>query len=243
VSAVDQLSDVGEPLAEAATSELAQILFSDGGRDDALAAIAQVAHKLLPTCIAASVTVAERGQMRTAVSSAELADILDEAQYDTREGPCLDAIRSRSMIPVHEFAEESRWPGFVERVRQTPVQSSLSHPLIVGDEAIGALNLYSDAPSGLLTSVESSSAFARSAAVPLANAMAFHRAAELSSHLSVALEHRDVIGQAKGLLMASEGVTADEAFDLLRERSQRSNRKLYDLAKEMTAAPERDSSA
>ena len=45
---------------------------------------------------------------------------------------------------------------------------------------------------------------------------------------------RDVIGQAKGVLMERHRVTADEAFAMLKQESQRVNRKLVDVA-EMVA--------
>ena len=56
------------------------------------------------------------------------------------------------------------------------------------------------------------------------------------SQLQAALESRDVIGQAKGILMARQGLSADEAFDVLRRASQRTNRKLRDVAAEVAAA-------
>ena len=54
-----------------------------------------------------------------------------------------------------------------------------------------------------------------------------------NQHLQDALESRDVIGQAKGILMAREGLDADEAFDVLRRASQRTNRKLRDVASDL----------
>jgi GAF domain-containing protein len=225
-------------LPEGIADELSQILFADTTRDATLDALANLAHRTLPSCIAASVTVAERGKVYTAVSSVELASILDEAQYDTREGPCLDAIRTRQVIDGGDFDSERRWATFTNRVRRSAVKSSLSLPLVVGDEAIGALNLYSGVPQGLRDSVPAATAFAQTASITLANALAYHRAADLSAQLAEALEHRDVIGQAKGLLMAREHISADEAFERLRTVSQRSNRKLYQVAQDLVAKSE-----
>ena len=50
-----------------------------------------------------------------------------------------------------------------------------------------------------------------------------------------AIESRDVIGQAKGILMISCQVDADTAFEMLREASNRSNRKLRDVAGRVVA--------
>jgi GAF domain-containing protein len=229
------VSQLSEDPAATAVHELARLLFSAHSRDETLDAIARLAHQAIPGCIAASVTVPDHGKPRTAVSSAELADVLDEHQYATSEGPCLDAIRTRAHVVMPSAAEEQRWPHFTPNVQRSRVQSISSFPLVAGNEAVGALNLYSDVPNGLMGSRETAQAFAQTAAITAANAIAFDRATELSSQLAQALEHRDVIGQAKGMLMATGGLTADEAFDRLRERSQRSNRKLYDLAREMVS--------
>lgn len=216
-----------------AAQELAQILFSDRSREEILHAIARLAHSALPTCLAASVTVTDHGQPYTAVSSAELATVLDEAQYETSEGPCLEAIRTEQEVSVPSYEREGRWPHFSPVVLRSQVASSLSLPLIVGTEAVGALNLYAEGPDIVMAGREAAEVFARSAATTLANALAFHRAGEVRTQLTEALEHRDVIGQAKGMMMADEGVTADAAFDRLSQLSQQSNRKLYEVAREM----------
>ncbi len=75
-----------------------------------------------------------------------------------------------------------------------------------------------------------SEAFASQAAVAVANADAYHQARELSGHLEEALKSRDVIGQAKGIIMERERVTADQAFDMLRKVSQARNVKLREVA-------------
>jgi AmiR/NasT family two-component response regulator len=59
----------------------------------------------------------------------------------------------------------------------------------------------------------------------------------LIANLRIALEGRDIIGQAKGVIMSSAGCTADEAFDRLVEQSQRENRKVVDIAAEIAASP------
>jgi len=112
------------------------------------------------------------------------------------------------------------------------VQSSLSLPLVVGDESVGALNLYSRTPSGFTEEDESTgSTLASTAAIVLVNASAYWQAADLSDQLAQAMQSRAVIEQAKGILMArSPHMGADEAFDVLRKASQRENVKLRDIA-------------
>jgi AmiR/NasT family two-component response regulator len=52
--------------------------------------------------------------------------------------------------------------------------------------------------------------------------------------LSRAMSMRDLIGQAKGILMERHRVTADEAFALLVRASQRTNTKLTEIARALT---------
>jgi AmiR/NasT family two-component response regulator len=59
---------------------------------------------------------------------------------------------------------------------------------------------------------------------------------ELTDQLQQALESRDVIGQAKGLLMTRHAVTADVAFEMLRRASQDTNVKLRELAKKLVVS-------
>ena len=51
--------------------------------------------------------------------------------------------------------------------------------------------------------------------------------------LEEALLSRDVIGQAKGILMERHHLTADQAFEELRQASQKRNRKVRDMAAEL----------
>ena len=54
----------------------------------------------------------------------------------------------------------------------------------------------------------------------LANAEIYWRTHELTQNLEAALENRDRIGQAKGILIVTHKVSGDDAFDLLRKTSQ-----------------------
>ena len=216
-------------------SDLARLLFSNQNRDATLQAIAEMAQQNLPGCIAASVTVSDDRKMHTAVSSADLALFVDERQYEARRGPCLDAIRIRSAVKVDDYAVDERWPEVTGRAHEAGVHSSLSLPLMAGDNGIGALNLYGGVVRAFDGYEERAAAFAETAAITVANALAFHRAADLSSQLAEGIESRDVIGQAKGILMARERIDADAAFERLRDLSQRQNTKLRDVAGQLVA--------
>ena len=223
----------GGPSWQESIERIAEVLFTEKTRNESLDEIAGLAHAAIPACIAVSITMGDRRAPYTAVSSSELASVVDEHQYEEREGPCLDAVRLGEVVSVESVDDEMRWPGFMRHVRGTAIKTILSLPLSAGGDAVGAMNTYGDRPAGLLERREAAESFAKVAGVAVANAVAYHRATELNTQLTEALEHRDVIGQAKGMLMASTGITASEAFQRLREQSQHSNRKLYDIAREM----------
>ena len=56
---------------------------------------------------------------------------------------------------------------------------------------------------------------------------------ERLENLRLALHNRDLMGQAKGVIMASMGCSADEAFQLIVTQSQHENRKATEVATEI----------
>lgn len=147
---------------------------------------------------------------------------------ETGEGPCIDAYETRAVIESPDLTAETRWPKFIPRcLRETPVRSGLGLPLLMGDTPIGSLDLYAQT-SNVFTEedVAAAALFASHAAVALV-------AARAREQFHEALESRDIIGQAKGILMAQSHINADAAFDLLRRASQRLNVKLAQVAQDI----------
>lgn len=144
------------------------------------------------------------------------------------EGPCVDAFRSGTTVDSPDFNVEPRWPKFAQRcIAETPVRSGVGVPLVVGDRPIGALDLYADAPNSFHDDDRAAAVlFAAHAAIAFA-------AARERVQFREALASRDLLGQAKGILMTESHITADEAFDMLRRASQRLNRKLVSIAQEI----------
>ena len=233
-----------EPL-QSSLQGLAEILLSEEGVDDLLGSVTSLAADAVPGCDAASVSLVRDGRPTTPVCSAEIARQVDHTQYESGEGPCLAAMATRSVIRVDSFATEGRWPDFTLVAASKGIVSCLSLPLHAGHDVVGALNLYSRRARNFAGVEDRALVFARQAAVTLANAQALDRARELARHLAVALENRDVIGQAKGIIMASDRMSSDEAFEVLRRASQRSNRKLHEIARDIVARrrPDPDLSA
>jgi len=149
---------------------------------------------------------------------------LDELQQQSGEGPCLDAARSQEVVRIEDVATDRRWPPFAEVATSAGVRSMLCIPLHVDATTFGTLSLYADTPRAFKDVTES---VARVLAVLAAITLSESRG---RANLERALESRDLIGQAKGIIMQARRVTAEEAFALLVRRSQETNTKLVDVA-------------
>ena len=126
---------------------------------------------------------------------------------------------------------------FAEEAANCDVYSTLSFPLKLKDEVIGALNFYSRERDAIRPGHrEEGSVFAAQAAVSIANAQAYLAKDAQLSQLEEGLRTRTMIGQATGLLMAQEGLTSDEAFQKLVYVSQNSNIKLREIAQRYVSA-------
>jgi GAF domain-containing protein len=177
------------------------------------------------------ITLAEGKKLHTAAQTAELVADLDQAQYRTGQGPCVSSLREHVTVRSDDLRKETRWPEFAEAAVQHGVLSVLSFQLFVDRDNLGALNIYADRPGAFGEDESIGLLFASHAAVAL-------KAAHTQDNLRRALEHRDVIGQAKGILMERHKLNAQQAFDLLVYASQRAHRKLHDLADELAATGE-----
>ena len=213
--------------------ELGTLLLSEGTLDSTLRRVAELAVKVIPACDGAGVSLVDDGRVTTRGAANELTERVDSCQYELDEGPCLDAIRDGRLLKIEVMREETRWPRYTPRAVEAGVVSSLSVPLMVRDDTVGALNLYSLQDTFGAEDERMAFVFAAQSAVALANAETYQKARDVAGQLSQALESRDVIGQAKGILMEREHCGPKEAFDILVRTSQRLNRKLRDVAQQV----------
>jgi GAF domain-containing protein len=194
--------------------------------------ITAIAAQGIPGAEASSITLLRADKAYTAAHHREMALAADELQYQEGGGPCMDAGRGNVVLRVDDMRTEERWPDYVPRVLETGVRSSLSVPLPYQGSSIGALNVYSTQPSAFSgpESLEAGLEVAEMVAVAVANAESHWQLGEQARNMRLAMDSRAVIEQAKGVLMAQRKVDADVAFEILREASQRYNRKLRDIA-------------
>jgi len=208
--------------------------------ESALQQIVELLCAALDSCSMAGVTLLDPSGPHTVAATNEATRRVDAFQYKVENGPCLDAYRNQEMHRVDSTEHDDRWPAFFELARSEGVRSVLSYPLVVHGDGIGALNLYGEHEYAFDKEDERiGQAFATHATITLTHANGSWRNGKARQSLERALETRGVIDQAKGILMARTGTDADQAFESLRRASQRSNRKVFDLAQEIVESTKR----
>lgn len=201
-------------------------------REDALAAtlhcITSLAVRLVPASDCAGVVLCRRGRPEPVGPADGAAAALDRLQVDLGQGPAVDVLRGVG-APVVEAtdldASRDRWPDFAPAARERGVTAALAVALVPRDRPLGAVTLYVHDGAALPAAA---SDLLATFAVPAA--MALHAARRVAG-LDQAVESRDLIGQAKGVLMQRDGIGPDEAFGRLVAASQHTNLKLVDVAR------------
>ena len=215
-------------------ADLARIGLANRALDEVLQDIAEVANKAFPGAESTSITLIRGGRPFTAAHVDQLALDADELQYEQGHGPCMDAGRTGAVLLVEDMCADARWPDYAARVTGRGVRSSMSTPLPYQGATIGALNVYATAPAAFgCDDVPVAEEVASYIAVAVANADAHAEVRQVAEQMREAMESRSVIDMAKGMLMAQHGCSAEEAFTILSHASQRSNRKLRDIARAM----------
>jgi GAF domain-containing protein len=204
-----------------------------------LGAVVRWAVARTPGAEACGLTVEQAGHGVTVEYSGEMAARADERQYELDDGPCLEAMRTGEAVLAADMSIEERWGAYPQRAVEVGVGSSLSLPLRIGDRGRGALNLYSTRTRAFTDEDRrAAESWAGQAGGALAVALRMAEREAAVDHLQHGMVSRQVIGQAVGLLMAQRRCGADEAFELLKGASQRSNEKLRDIAQRLVDAHE-----
>jgi GAF domain-containing protein len=183
----------------------------------------------------------EDGRPRWVAVSDAAMELLEQVQHDFGEGPCLLAYAEDRVVAVQDLRSERVWDRLAVVVGQLQVRGVLSVPVRLADQPVGTLDVYVTRPRAWTPGeVEALGALAVvtaelvSAGVELAN-----REVEVAQ-LRRALASRVWIEQAKGVLVATGGVSPDAAFQQLRRRARSSSRKVADLAQEVVQAAQRE---
>ncbi|MGY1604384.1 GAF and ANTAR domain-containing protein [Geodermatophilus sp. SYSU D00815] len=210
-------------------ADLAREMQRQGDNASVMGIIVAAVRGAIPGAEEASISLTQgRRRVVSSVATSELARRFDDLQQETGQGPALDAMYEHETIRVDDLTGDGRWPLLGRRAAEIGVASALCFQLFVAGEDLGALNLLARQRGAFTDESERVGLlYASHAAVAVAQAQKL-------GNLDTALVSRDVIGQAKGVLMERYKITAEQAFALLARTSQDTNRKLSEVAEYLT---------
>jgi ANTAR domain/GAF domain len=166
--------------------------------------------------------------VRTAAATGRYPALLDEIQQRHKQGPCLSAAWEHHIIRINDLAVEKRWPAYCrEAAKATPIRSVITFQLFADNNDMGALNFYAERPRAF-----------DDGAAEVGLILATHTAlawnmVRRDEQFRSALASRDIIGQAKGMIMERFKIDAVHAFALLKRLSQTSNTPVVAVARQL----------
>jgi GAF domain-containing protein len=210
-----------------AFARLALDLHDVDGLDETVERILEFTVKTFGCGYAGVILVHGGSRVETVAATDPVVAGLDAVQLEAGEGPDLELIADRHEVIIRDVREESRWPRWCEAVADAGIRSMLGSRLYTSQQVIGSLNLYDPEP-GAFDGADADVAhmLARHAAVAVQHARG-------DEHLRKAVDARNLVGQAQGILMERFDIDADRAFEVLRRYSQHHNTKLHLVAQQL----------
>ena len=210
-----------------AFARLALDLHDVDGLDETVERILEFTVKTFGCGYAGVILVHGGARVETVAATDPVVAGLDAVQLEAGEGPDLELIADRHEVIIRDVREESRWPRWCEAVADAGIRSMLGSRLYTSQQVIGSLNLYDPEP-GAFDEADADVAhmLARHAAVAMQHARG-------DEHLRKAVDARNLVGQAQGILMERFDLDADRAFEVLRRYSQHHNKKLHLVAQQL----------
>jgi GAF domain-containing protein len=206
-------------------AELARAVAAPRSAEEIFSEVTKAAVELIPGVDTAGILlITKGGKFESHAGTTDLPHELDELQHMLQEGPCMDAALNDVMLRTEDFRNETRWPAYSAAVAKLGVLSGMSFRLYTNERTAGALNLFGFEPVNWTVDQQTVGSVL---AAHAASAIIANRQGE---QLHSALNTRDRIGQAKGIIMERFGVDDMRAFDMLRRLSQESNTPLVKIA-------------
>lgn len=220
---MDQTAGFATQLADAARA-----MHGGSSTQETLDKVVSVATELIHGCDLVGISVVRRGGIDTPAASDEQLRRVDELQFELKEGPCFDALRTHETVCSGDLAGDARWPRWGPLVAtEVGARSIVSYRLFTTEDTLGALNLYARTV-GAFDDDDVTDGYALAAHVAVALA-----AADSVEHLETAINNRTAIGRAEGILMERFDLTPAQAFAVLRRVSQHRNVRLHLVADEL----------
>ena len=227
------MADTGGVLDDLVTgfAGVAQSVLSVDTEEGILQRVVDTAVATIEGCDFAGIFVLDEHGATTSSHSHPIVIEIDAAQHRSGEGPYLDAVSTGAAVYAGDLADDARYPTFGAHAKAAGIRSALAFPVLI-DGVRGALILYARLPLAYgATDRGKGVILATLAGVALSSVAHRHDMEQRNVNLQQAMLYREVIGQAQGILMEREHITADQAFAILRRASQHLNEKLRDVAR------------
>jgi GAF domain-containing protein len=210
-----------------ALEELGRLRFGEMNVEDAIREIVHTTHSMFAVDGAGLMLCDADQQLRTVAASDQRFEHLEELQIRHGEGPCIDAYDHKKLVGAPDLTSDSRWPAFSQAAVARSVRAVLASPLPYNQDAIGVVAVLSEqarpwSPEGELALL----AFTDLAALLIASMMMGERQSAISQQLQGALDSRQIIEQAKGVLIGTQQISARAAYEQLRAQARSQRRKL-----------------
>lgn len=232
---------VEPPDASAAVfAKLCRLRVEDDDTRRLLGQVATLGMSAVPNAAGVSVSLGSPIEPEAIATESEFAQAVDGAQFDAGEGPCVDAYNSGRLVLSDNVPADTRWPIFASKGPAAGLLSALALPLQQGTDTIGVVNLYARTEAAFgPRDVRIAGLFAAAVSAVVQDVRERDSLRRLGQQLEAALESRAEIDQAKGIIMARHGCSADEAFARLVSVSRNTNTKLSALSARLVRAAQR----
>jgi GAF domain-containing protein len=210
-----------------ALGELGRLRFGEMRVEDAIREIVHTTHSMFHVDGAGLMLADAEQHLRSVAASDARFTHLEDLQIEHQEGPCIDAFDTKQLVGVEDLASDPRWPLFSDAAVARHVRAVLASPIPYNQYAVGVVAVLSEesrpwSPEGELALL----AFTDLAALLIASMMLGEQQSEISAQLEGALNSRQVIEQAKGVLIGTRGISARAAYEQLRTQARAERRKL-----------------
>jgi anti-anti-sigma factor len=234
-----------EPRLSQSVRQFTAIHSDDEMIDGALRLAVTLARAVVGAADGVSVSLRRRGELSTVAATDQTISAMDATQYETGEGPCVDASTDGRWFLTESLDDETRWPAFTPRARDLGIKAILSTPLLVQNWPVGALNIYSRRRQAFTSLDQELAATFASETASILNEAVTDVTDMTDEHLSIrflgALRAREVIAQAQGVLMEREGLAEHDAYSEMRRFSRQNGRPLQERAEHIVRSTRRES--
>jgi GAF domain-containing protein len=218
----------------AALGELGRFRFGEMRVEDALHEIVHTTHRMFDVDGAGLMLTDSDQHLRSVAASDDRLAHLEELQIEHSEGPCIAAFEDKQLVGAEDLTHDTRWPKFSDAAVNRRVRAVLASPLPYNQDAVGVVAVVSErsrpwSAEGELALL----AFTDLAALLIASMMQNQEKSVLATQLQGALDSRQIIEQAKGVLVGRHGISPRTAFEQLRAQARSERRKVAALCAEV----------